>query len=95
MNKKKPHVFGQVLNQIRKEKNLSKYAVAKAAGKQISQVYLLEAGNSEPKVSTIIWLAKAMAMEPWELFRRLCLAMEEQHETENPPPKIPENGQKA
>lgn len=77
-NTKEPHPFGAVLERIRKEKKLTAYGIAKRAGRQTSQVYLLEAGNSAPQIKTIIWLAKAMDMEPRDLFHELYLALEEE-----------------
>lgn len=90
---KPPHIFGKVLRKARESKNMSKYAVAKASGRQISQIYLLEAGNSEPRVSTIIWLAQALGMRPQDLFNELCSALEQAEADSRPPGESQEQAQ--
>ncbi len=73
-----PHPFGAVLVRVRSDRGISQYKVAKAGGRQTSQVRQLERGKTAPEIDTIIWLSEALGMEPLELFGELLAALKEE-----------------
>jgi transcriptional regulator with XRE-family HTH domain len=62
--------FAMRLKQVRRRKGLSRYALAKRAG--ISAVYVqkLEDGISDPTLSMVERLAKALDVTFWDLVKR-------------------------
>ena len=60
--------FGQNLRKIRKEKGISMQQLAHQAEIELSQIYRIETGKINPKLSTIINIAKALNVNPKEFF---------------------------
>jgi len=60
--------FGNNLRRIRKEKELSMEALANLAEIELSQVFRIETGKINPKLITILTIAKALGISPKELF---------------------------
>jgi len=59
--------FAKRLQQIREAKGLSLYRLAKETGLSMQGVINLEADGSDPKLSTLLMIAKALDVWPWEL----------------------------
>ena len=59
-----PCPFGKVLVKARKERGITQYRLARLAGRAIQQISQIERGQREPKISTVIMLARALGMEP-------------------------------
>ncbi len=55
------------LKEIREERGLTQEALGKLIGATKTQISKIEKGNQELKLSWIIKLAKALAVEPWEI----------------------------
>ena len=60
--------FGENLRRIRNEKNLSMETLANEAEIEISQIYRIEIGRINPKLTTIINIAKALKISPKDFF---------------------------
>ncbi|HMI02172.1 MAG TPA: helix-turn-helix transcriptional regulator [Pedobacter sp.] len=60
--------FGNNLRRIRKEKELSMEALANLAEIELSQIFRIETGKINPKLTTILTIAKALGINPKELF---------------------------
>ena len=60
--------FGNNLRRIRKEKELSMEALANLAEIELSLVFRIETGKINPKLITILTIAKALGISPKELF---------------------------
>lgn len=60
--------FGSNLRKIRMEKKLSMETVANLAEIELSQIYRIETGKINPKLTTILKIAKALDISPKELF---------------------------
>jgi transcriptional regulator with XRE-family HTH domain len=60
--------FGNNLRKIRMEKKLSMETVANLAEIELSQIYRIETGKINPKLTTILKIAKALDISPKELF---------------------------
>lgn len=56
--------FGQQIRKIRNEQNKTLQEVANLAEIELSQVYRIESGKINPKLTTILILAKALAVKP-------------------------------
>lgn len=74
----RPHVFGKVVVAARKKKGVSRYTLIAASGHSASQLYAIEKGGNEPTLSTLLWVADALDMDPRELFNNLYIALEEE-----------------
>ena len=74
----RPHVFGKVVVAARKKKGWSRYKLIAASGHSASQVYAIEKGDNEPTLNTLLWVARALDMDPRELFNDLYIALEEE-----------------
>ena len=59
--------FGQVLQQLRKEKGLSQEELGFESGYHRTYISLLERGKKSPSLKTIFKLAKALDVEPSEI----------------------------
>jgi transcriptional regulator with XRE-family HTH domain len=59
--------FGRNLARLRQQRELTQEELAGLASIHRTQVGLLEAGKREPRISTVIKLAGALAVEPSEL----------------------------
>lgn len=60
--------FGNNLRRVRMERKLSMEAVANLAEIELSQIYRIETGKINPKLTTILKIAKALDINPKELF---------------------------
>lgn len=60
--------FGNNLRRIRKEKDLSMEVLANLAEIELSQIFRIETGKINPKLTTILIIAKALDINPKELF---------------------------
>jgi DNA-binding XRE family transcriptional regulator len=61
-------LFGKKLRIIRKSNKLSLEKLSNMADMELSQLHRIEAGKTNPKLSTIFILAKALGISPKELF---------------------------
>ena len=59
--------FGQVLQQLRKERGLSQEELGFESGYHRTYISLLERGKKSPSLKTIFKLAKALDVEPSEI----------------------------
>jgi transcriptional regulator with XRE-family HTH domain len=61
--------FGKHLRTMRRNKNLTQEDLAVKAGVSISQVARIESGKLNTTISTIVSLARALDVEPGDLFK--------------------------
>lgn len=61
-------LFGETLRSIRNEKKLTMQQLADQAEIELSQIYRIESGKINPKLITIIKIAKALKISPKDLF---------------------------
>jgi transcriptional regulator with XRE-family HTH domain len=61
--------FGEKVRSIRKSKNISMQHLANIAEIEVSQVHRIETGKINPKLSTILILAKALNINPAAFFQ--------------------------
>ena len=66
-------LFGQNLRRIRKDKKLSMEKLAHIAELEPVQISRIELGKTNPKLSTILLLARALEIDAQELFLNLPL----------------------
>lgn len=64
-------LFGQVLQQLRKEKGLSQEELGFESGYHRTYMSLLERGKKSPSLKTIFQLAKALDVEPSVIVERI------------------------
>lgn len=60
--------FGNKVRSIRKEKKISMQHLANLAEIEISQIYRIETGKINPKLTTVMTLAKALDINTSEFF---------------------------
>jgi transcriptional regulator with XRE-family HTH domain len=60
--------FGSNLRRIRKEKKLSMEALANLAEIELSQIYRIETGKINPKLTTVMRIVKALKVNIEDLF---------------------------
>ncbi len=60
--------FGQNLRRLRKEKKLSMEALANLAEIELSQIYRIETGKINPKLTTLLKIVKALGISLKEIF---------------------------
>lgn len=70
-----PHPFGKAVISFREAKGWKQYTLAKAAGRQASEVKRVEEAKGSPKIDTVIWVAQALEIDPRELFDRTLKGM--------------------
>lgn len=63
--------FGQVLQQLRRDRGLSQEELGFASGYHRTYISLLERGHKSPSLRTIFELAKALKVEPSEIVERV------------------------
>lgn len=63
--------LGLMLRRLRKKRNLSQEALAEISGLHINTIHLLEKGLNEPKLSTFLFIAKALDITPIQLMEML------------------------
>ena len=59
-------IYGKILRTLRKKKEISQESLAENSGLHINTVYLLERGKNEPKISTFLFIAKALDLDAGE-----------------------------
>ena len=64
-------LFGEVLQQFRKEKGLSQEDLGFESGYHRTYISLLERGKKSPSLKTIFQLAKALNVEPSKIMGRI------------------------
>ncbi len=74
---KPPCPFGEILVNARKERDISQYQLAKLIGRNSRQLAKIEKGKNEPRLSTIILLAKALDMDVYDLIRETVEKMQQ------------------
>ncbi|MBW4889214.1 helix-turn-helix domain-containing protein [Mucilaginibacter sp. HMF5004] len=62
-------IFGENLRNIRTSKKLSTEKLANIAELELVQINRIELGKTNPKLSTIYALARALEISPAELFK--------------------------
>jgi transcriptional regulator with XRE-family HTH domain len=62
-------VFGRNLKKLRLQRKLSMEKLAKLADMELSQIYRIENGKVNAKLTTIAALGKALDIEPNELLK--------------------------
>lgn len=60
--------FGENIRRLRKERKLTMEELANQADIELSQIYRIETGKINPKLTTILRVAKALEVNPKELF---------------------------
>jgi len=60
--------FGNKIRLIRKEKKISMQMLANIAEIELSQIYRIETGKINPKLTTILKIATALEVDVKELF---------------------------
>lgn len=68
VDKKSIKLLGKRLATVRKEKNLTQQALAFETGLSLSQIARIETGVINTTLNTIFIIAKALEVEPKELF---------------------------
>lgn len=63
--------FGQVLQQLRKERGLSQEELGFESGYHRTYISQLERGKKSPSLQTIFQLAKALKVEPSEIVEHI------------------------
>jgi transcriptional regulator with XRE-family HTH domain len=69
-------VFGRTVRRIRRQRDLSQQALAGAAGLAEKHVSEIERANREPKLTTILKLAKGLDMPPGELIAEVAAELQ-------------------
>lgn len=64
-------LFGNVLQQLRKEKGLSQEELGLESGYHRTYIGMLERGKKNPSIKTIFQLAETLKVEPSELIERI------------------------
>lgn len=75
MKNSSPCPFGKILVKARKERGITQYRLARLTGRTIQQISQIERGQREPKISTVIMLARALGMEPGTLVNEAAKVM--------------------
>jgi len=63
--------FGEVLQQLRRDRGLSQEELGFASGYHRTYISLLERGQKSPSIRTIFELSKALKVEPSEIIERV------------------------
>ena len=64
-------LFGQILQQLRKERGFSQEALGFKTGYHRTYISLLERGKKSPSLQTIFHLAMALKISPSEMIKRI------------------------
>jgi len=62
--------FGENVRRLRKEQNLSMEELANLADIELSQIYRIETGKINPKLTTILQIAKGLEIESYLLLKK-------------------------
>lgn len=65
--------FGKVLVRTRQRLGITQYQLAKRTGRSVQHLSQIEHGKSEPRISTVIMLAKALGVDVREVALELEL----------------------
>lgn len=60
--------FGENLRRIRNNKNITMQQLANQAEIELSQIYRIESGKINPKLTTLLKIAKGLNVPPADLF---------------------------
>ena len=71
MKPKPPCPFGEILVKAREERGITQYRLAKLVGRNSRYISQLEHNKREPKLSTVIMLARALQMDVGDLVREV------------------------
>ena len=71
MNEKPLCPFGEILIKAREARGITQYRLAKLVNRNSRYISQLEHNKREPRLSTIILLARALQMDPGELVREV------------------------
>ena len=63
-------VFGETVRDVRLEKKLTQAVVAERADVHVNYISEVENGHRNISLVNILWFARALDVEPWELLRR-------------------------
>lgn len=66
--------FGKVLVRTRQRLGITQYQLAKRTGRSVQHLSQIEHGKSEPRISTVIMLAKALGVG--DFVREVALELE-------------------
>lgn len=69
-------VFGRTIRRIRRERDLSQHALASVAGLAEKHVSEIERANREPKLTTILKLAKGLDVPVGELIAEVAAQLQ-------------------
>jgi len=61
-------LFGENLRRIRNEKDITMQQLANQAEIELSQIYRIESGKINPKLTTLLKIAKGLNVPPADLF---------------------------
>lgn len=64
--------FAANLKRIRKEKGYTQESLAYAANLSLSQIARIETARTNPTISTLFTIAKALNIHPSDLFEGMC-----------------------
>jgi len=62
--------FGQQLKKVREAQGMTKEELANKADISRSQIYRIETGKINPRLTTITLIAETLGMEVWELLKK-------------------------
>ncbi|MGV3723960.1 MAG: helix-turn-helix domain-containing protein [Actinomycetota bacterium] len=65
------HIFGQILRELRAERQLSQEALADLARCHVNQISFLERGVNGPSLDLVFRLAEALGVPPSDLIARI------------------------
>lgn len=68
--------FGKVLVRTRQRLGINQYQLAKRTGRSVQHLSQIEHGKSEPRISTVIMLAKALGVDIVDFVREVALELE-------------------
>lgn len=62
-----PRLFGEALSRLRTAKDMNRAQLARLTGQQHIRITQFEQGQVDPRLSTVLDLAKALGVKPGEL----------------------------
>ena len=77
MKEKPPCPFGEILIKARSERGITQYRLAKLVDRNPRYISQLEHNKREPRLSTVIMLARALQMDAGDLVREVDRIMPE------------------
>lgn len=75
MKKDLPTIFGEILKELREQKDLSQQALADYAEMDRAYISKLERGISVPSIITIFKLAEVLKMKPQDIIQKVDKAL--------------------